>query len=298
MKIIDLRNPSTAARVPTREDSEVSPNAPQQLNSHGIAFLTLVDDEIQYAACVRYLDALQIPAGYRVEKIAVLGAPSMAEGYQRAMEASTARYKIYVHQDVYLVHRGLLPELLNLFRIYPRLGMVGVLGATRLPASCVWNVKNPLHAYGRIWEYWRQGGLYYLLGPANRRQVYLTRFRSFVGDYLPAVVVDGPLMATQYDLPWVNALGGFMLYDQVQSLEFIKAGLEVGVVRQEAVWCIHWGPLLERTREQGQRRQGELRQKAAAFRQLYSAFIEVPAWSLYERHRKTAITANMPLGKF
>ena len=86
----------------------------------------MVNNEAQYAACVRHIDALQVPLGYSAEKIAIFGAASMAEGYQRGMEASTAYYKIYLHQDLYLVHRDLLSELLYLFRTYPRLGLVGV----------------------------------------------------------------------------------------------------------------------------------------------------------------------------
>jgi len=284
-RIIDLRNVVHDDSKAKLERAESSRCTQQLLNPNAVAFLICVDDEEQYRVCLRYIDALQIPSGCTVEKIAVFGAPSMAEGYQRAMEASTARYKLYLHQDVYLVHQELLPELLDLFRTYPRLGLVGVLGATLLPTSGVWNVKNPFHAYGRIWEYWRQGGVYYLLGRANRRRLYLTRFRSFVGDYLPAVVIDGPLMATQYDIPWVNSLGGFQLYDQVQSAEFIKAGLEVGISRQETVWCIHWGPLQERSGDQHRRRNIELHHKAARFRQLYPEFIGVPARKLYEQYR-------------
>lgn len=288
IRIIDLHNTHPVSRIVARENAENTPGAQRWSGPYAIAFITCVDDDTQYRACLRYIDALQIPSGYTVEKIAVFGASSMAEGYQRAMEASTARHKIYVHQDVYLVHRGFLPELLNLFRTYPRLGVVGVLGTTRLPAGGVWNVNNPFHSYGRIWEYWRQGGLYYLLGRANRRRLYLTRFRSFVGDYLPAVAIDGPFMATQYDIPWINSLGGFQLYDQVQSAEFIKAGLEVGVARQETVWCIHWGTLQERTVEQHRRRNIDLHHKAAAFRRLYKPFIGVPAWRLYEQYRGAA----------
>jgi len=126
------------------------------------------------------------------------------------------------------------------------------------------------------------------LGPANRRRLHLNRFRSFIGDYLPAVVVDGFFMATQYDMPWTSPLGGFELYDKVRAVEFIAAGLEVGIARQQVTWCLHWGSLQEATPQQRMRRQSDLQRKVAAFRQLYGGHIGVQARKLYELRRGTA----------
>lgn len=288
-RIIDLRIAPPSGPAAADGNAESAQGAQPLANPHAIAFITCVNDETQYDICLRYLDGLPIPAGYTVERIAVLGATSMAEGYQRAMRASTARYKIYVHQDVYVVHRGLLPELLHLFSTYPRLGLVGVIGATQLPASGIWWVDNSSYSYGRVWVYVRLASLLRgipLSPTAYRRQLRFMRLRSFVGDYLPAVAVDGLFMATQYDVPWTNQVGGFMLYDQVQALEFIKVGLEIGIARQEAIWCLHWGPLQERSRKQRRPYDIELDRRAAEFRQRYHACIGVPARRLYEQHRR------------
>ncbi len=281
-RIIDLRNTQSADRPAIVRENAPGPQG--SLDPKAIAFLTLVDDETQYAICLRYLNALEVPSGYGVEKIAVLGAASMAEGYQRAMEASRARYKIYVHQDVYLIHAGLLGELVRAFQIHPRLGMIGVVGTTRMPASGIW-WTNKIYLHGRLWEYRRETGF---PGSLFGRRLHLSRFRSFVGDYLPAVNVDGLFMATQYDIAWENPLGGFLLYDQVQALNFVKAGLEVGIVQQEAIWCLHWGHLHERTREQREHRDVALFRWAAAFVQRYPEFIGVPAGRLYKQHRRSA----------
>lgn len=256
-----------------------------RLDGGRIAFITCVNDERQYDICRRYIDSLEVPKGFRAERWMVLGARSMAEGYQQAMQQSSARYKVYLHQDVYLVNPGLLGELLRLFQIYPRLGLVGVVGCTRIPLNGIWFVNNPLHIYGCLWEYRRPGGPSALLGPLNRKRMHFMRFRSFVGDYLPAVAVDGLFMATQYDVPWVNPLGGFELYDQVQSLNFLRDGLEVGIARQERAWCLHWGPLEESSPEQGRRRQERLHEKAAAFRRLYAPYLGLSAAELYRRYR-------------
>src|SRR5437667_4238006 len=184
-RVIDLRQTPAASRAAAQEE-DATQDARRALDSHAFAFITVVNNETQYNTCLRYIDALQVPPGYSAEKIAVFGATSMAEGYQRGMEASTAQYKIYLHQDLYLVHRSLLSELLHLFRTYPRLGLVGVEGATRLPAAVLYSVNNPFHSYGKHWTYRRPGGLSALLGPANRRRMHFHRFRSFIRDYLPA----------------------------------------------------------------------------------------------------------------
>jgi len=299
-RIIDLRTAPSPGPAAAHGNAASAQGAQPPANPHAIAFITCVNDETQYNICLRYLDGLPIPSGYTVERIAVLGATSMAEGYQRAMEASTARYKIYVHQDVYVIHRGLLPELLHLFSTYPRLGLVGVIGATQLPTSGIWWVDNSSYSYGRVWVYVRLASLLRgipLSPAAYRRRLRFMQLRSFVGDYLPAVAVDGLFMATQYDVPWTNQLGGFMLYDQVQALEFIKVGLEVGVARQEAVWCLHWGPLQERSREQRKPYDTELDRRAEEFRRHYRDWIGVLAQEIYERHRKTIGSLSMAPGE-
>ncbi len=287
-RIIDLRDKFPNNAEVAHENNGSMRSALRSLNPTSIAFITPVKDETQYRICLQYLDALEVPSGYTVEKIAIFGGSSIAEVYQRAMEASTARYKIYLHVDGYVVHRGVLFELLNLFRMYPRLGLVGVEGATKLPPDVLYSKNNPFHIYGRIWNYRRPGGPSALLGPANRRRLHFSRFRSFTGDYLPAVTVDGFFMATQYDIPWVHPLFGFDLYETVQATEFIKAGLEVGLARQETIWCIHWGPLNEPSREVPKQRQVAIQRKAVVFRRLYPEFIDVPVRKLYDQHRGAA----------
>jgi hypothetical protein len=300
-RIIDFRDEPRTGDLAVGERAKTPYAVQQQLDSHAVAFITSVNDEMQYRTCLQYIDALEIPAGYTVEKIAILGASSMAEGYQRAMEGSKARYKIYVHQDVYLTHRGLLHELVHLFVTYPRLGMVGPIGTTQLPTSGLWWVGNAPHSYGRVWVYVTLANLLpgISFSPmAYRRRLRFTRLRPVIGDYLSAVTVDGMFMATQYDLPWRNPIGGFHVYDQVQSLEFIKAGLEVGVARQEVVWGVHWGPSQELSRKQREPYNVELDRRAAEFRRHYREWIGVPAARLSDRLLQTAGGLSLVADKF
>src|SRR5439155_13291495 len=96
-RVIDLRETPPAGRWAAHEGYSSKRDARRVLDSHAFAFISVVNNETQYSTCLRYVDALQVPPGYSVEKIAIFGATSMAEGYQRGMVASTAHYNIYLH---------------------------------------------------------------------------------------------------------------------------------------------------------------------------------------------------------
>lgn len=60
----------------------------------------------------------------------------MAAGYNEAMAATEAKYKVYMHQDVFIVQKDFLYRLLGLFED-ETVGMVGMVGATRLPENAI-----------------------------------------------------------------------------------------------------------------------------------------------------------------
>lgn len=260
------------------------------MDAHRFAFITSVSDENLYTECLRHLEALEIPPGCTVEKIKVTGATSLVEAYNGAMRQSKAKYKIYVHQDVFILNRHLLADLLHLFTTYPRIGLMGVIGSTRLPKSGIW-FQDGLHCYGKVWEYRRGGGLHHLLGwwnPRNARRKRLTRYWPVRGEYVSAVGVDGLILMTQYDVPWRTDLyGGFIYYEGPHCLEFIKRGHLVAIPRQEEPWCLHWGNEQERTPEQDRRYQAEFHRNMGIFRQEYASFLRLPARVLNARYANT-----------
>lgn len=247
------------------------------------AFIVCVNDPAQYAVCERHIDALRLPPGFAVEKIPIEGARGMAEGYNAALRRTDARYKVYLHQDTYVRDPDLLFHLLALFQ-EPEVGLVGVVGATRLPASGVW-YEAGLHSFGKVWEYRRGGGLWHLLGPFNRRQEHLMRFRPVRRPYQPVVVTDGLFLATQYDLPWREDLGfGFIYYEGPQCLEFLKAGYKVVVPHQDEVWCMHYGPPDEAAATKSPAYRERFRRNLEVFRREYGEFIGVPVEELLRRY--------------
>ena len=49
------------------------------MNSKKIAFISCVNDDATYKECLRFIDALEIPEGYSIEKIAIKNARSISQ---------------------------------------------------------------------------------------------------------------------------------------------------------------------------------------------------------------------------
>ena len=71
----------------------------KKLDDSKFCFISCVNDDFFYDECQLYLQHLNFPQGMCGEIVAVRDAKSMTAGYQAAMEASDAKYKIYLHQD-------------------------------------------------------------------------------------------------------------------------------------------------------------------------------------------------------
>ena len=107
------------------------------LDAQKVAFITCVNDEHWYEECLLYLQSLALPAGMTAEYLPVRGAASMCAGYNKAMAHSSAKYKVYLHQDTLVVNKQLVADLLDIFAD-ETIGAVGVIGCRSLPRSGVW----------------------------------------------------------------------------------------------------------------------------------------------------------------
>lgn len=201
-------------------------------NDHKICFIMCANDAFLAKECLLYISQLEVPEGFSVEQKVIYGAQSMASGYNKAMKQSDAKYKVYLHQDVLLIHRAFLLDMTALFCAKPQIGMFGVVGNKSLAKDgCPWS--DGMHR--------RIGEIYSDLIFKKEYSV----FSKISGSYEHAVVLDGLLMATQYDLPWREDLfQGWDFYDCSQSLEFWKAGYQVVVPSMKTPWCLHDNDIL------------------------------------------------------
>ncbi|MDE7366482.1 MAG: glycosyltransferase family protein [Lachnospiraceae bacterium] len=183
-----------------------------------------VNDKHFEQEAITYINRLRIPEGYDIDCLSIWEAASMAAGYNEGMKTSDAKYKIYMHQDVFIINRDFLYRLLEIFS-NPAVGMVGCIGTPKMPA-------NGIMWYGKR------------IGQIFAHNVYHTLDSGFLdivrSPYQPVEAIDGLLMATQYDIPWREDLfKHWDFYDASQSFEFIRAGYEVVVPYMEQPWVIH-----------------------------------------------------------
>jgi len=176
--------------------------------------------------CRLYLSELLIPVDFEVEIIEVTEAVSMAAGCNEGMRHSDAKYKVYLHQDVFIKNKNFIQDVISLFQKDEKIGLLGMVGTPYM-------VKT-----GTMWEGNRFGSFYRLQEYLDKGIVH--RFFPFETGYMEVEAVDGLLMATQYDLPWREDLfQKWDFYDVSQSFEFLKAGYKVVVPGQSPEWYIH-----------------------------------------------------------
>lgn len=195
------------------------------LNSNKICFISCVNDERQYEENLLYINQLKIPEGYEVEKIGVRGAKSMTSGYNMAMQQSNAKYKVYLHQDVFIINKNFINELIEVFDGDNYLGVMGVVGTKELPPSGNW--WESALTVGKVYE-------------NHTGKMLLLSFKEVTKAYEEVQVLDGLVLITQYDVPWREDLfKGFHYYDISQCVEFKKSGYKVGIPNQSNPWVIH-----------------------------------------------------------
>lgn len=194
------------------------------MNEKLIAFIICVNNEVVFGECQYYINRLHVPEGYAVEMLAISDADSMCAAYDLGMQSSQAKYKIYMHQDVFIRNINFLEDILRIFLQDESIGMIGMIGGNGMPKTGVayraWNVGNidsrdPDMAY-------------YLVEHSNQERD------------MPVEAVDGLLIATQYDLPWREDLfHNFDFYDVSQSFEMRRAGYKIVVPCRKVPWVIH-----------------------------------------------------------
>ena len=195
------------------------------MNDKKICFIVCANNQEYVDEQIAYLNALSVPDGYELEVLTIWEAASMTAGYNEGMNSTDAKYKVYMHQDVFIVNKNFVVDMLRVFSD-ETVGMLGVVGTPILPENCVmWN-----------WADARVGRVYFNGNYQSGESIQ----NEIKGLYQEVEAVDGLLMATQYDIPFREDLfDGWDFYDISQCQEFRRSGYKVVVPKQEEAWCIH-----------------------------------------------------------
>ena len=198
----------------------------KKYNTKKFCFIICTNDEQQLNECLLYLEQLNIPDGYEIEILTITDAASMTSGYNEAMNASDAKYKIYLHQDTFIIERDFLKKILHIFNTDSKIGMIGVVGTEKLSKD------------GVMWHEERCGNFYRL---EEWHKMHLCEDVKIIKSGRKEVdAVDGFLMITSVDIPWrEDILKGWDFYDVSQCMEFHRAGYKIVVPGQRENWAIH-----------------------------------------------------------
>lgn len=194
------------------------------LNDKKIAFIICTNNERWYNECVLYLSRLELPEDFEADVLQITDAKSMASGYNEGMHASDAKYKIYLHQDVFIIRTDFILRVIEAFQMHPEVGIMGVLGTDRIVAG------------GSYWDNWTSGQVYAL----NPLQGFRLRGEDTEQQLTAAVALDGMILMTQYDIEWREELfNGWDFYDISQCFEFIRKDYVVAVFHEDTNSCLH-----------------------------------------------------------
>ena len=209
------------------------------MDGNQIAFIICTNNTQYYNECIRYISELEVPEQFTTDIICIQEADSMVQGYRAGMQASDAKYKIYLRQDVFILNPKFLHELLQLFQQDESIGLIGMVGCSKLPenADCM--------------DCWDIGSMEVFDGRALEEDF---KFKQPSQEYETVMAVQGTIMATQYDVGWQEdleeVLDGWDFYDIALSLNMLKNGYKVVVPHQKKTWCYRiktWENLKEYT---------------------------------------------------
>lgn len=197
------------------------------INDHKISFIICSNNELYLTEAMRYLSYLDVPDGYEADVQVISEAESMLLGMKEGREQSDAKYKVYMHQDVFIINPHFIQNVIDIFESDKNIGMIGMFGSEKMPKNAVmWDGPR----IGNVW------GINKVKNP-NRDMI----FSNDVPAVKDVVCVDGLMMITAYDdVPFrTDILSGWDFYDVSTSFEYKRAGYRVVVPVQPTAWCIH-----------------------------------------------------------
>lgn len=188
-------------------------------------FISCVNNKQYYNECLYYISKLNIPEGYKIEMLSIEDATSMTAGYNKAMKMTDAKYKIYLHQDTFILDEDILYVILDIFKD-TNVGMIGAVGSKTISAEGYWwNTEN---IYGNYYD---------------NVQLEMKKTKSLEEskeEYIELKAIDGFIMITQYDVPWrEDIFDNWHYYDYSESIEFLKAGYKVVTPNIDKTWVMH-----------------------------------------------------------
>jgi glycosyltransferase involved in cell wall biosynthesis len=193
------------------------------LDQYRFAFILYRQEEDKYQKILQKLAALKVPVGYEAEFLTISDESNMAAAYNQAMQESDAKYKIYLQPGAYIENIDLLEDLLQLFLRDDQIGIVGISGPEVFLATALTG-KAGHNNYSVLRE-----------AAMEKERVQWQNSQNL---YHEVKVLDGFLLATQYDVVWREDLfSDTNFFTMAQCVEFKRQGYKAVVASQKEAWC-------------------------------------------------------------
>ena len=194
------------------------------MNNKKVSFIIAINDEIVFTECEFYINNLIVPNDFEIEVIPIRNAGCLTKAYNTCMNSSDSKYKVYLHQDVFIINKNFINDILEVFN-FDNIGLIGVCGAKVISEGGIWWESSEI--VGKVYE-------------SHTGKMELLKFNEVESQFNEVEGVDGLIMITQYDIPWrEDIFKGWHFYDLSQCMEFKKRGYKVVVPKQNTPWCTH-----------------------------------------------------------
>lgn len=194
------------------------------MNPGKLCFIVCTNNETFMNECRIYLERLLIPSGLDIDLLCVTDAPSMLSGYNEALEQTDALYKVFMHQDVFILNRWFLYDIIDIFNDDNEIKIIGMMGARQMPPNYI------------MWKSDRTGNIFIngdYFDPSYRYDIKKD-------GYFDISVADGFLLAVKGAIILRDDLfDGWDFYDVSICAEQKRLGKKIVVPNQVYPWCLH-----------------------------------------------------------
>lgn len=203
------------------------------MNDKKFCFIICFDNDFYLNECISYIQKLIVPEGYEVDLITCDTEQSIVKSYNEAMKSTDAKYKIYLHQDTFIVNENALSDLIDIFKD-ETIGAVGVVGGENVNSN---RFSAASDVYGQVIT---QNDFDRSFSASNKIEY---RENGEVDEFVKDMgVLWGCFIATSGDFEWEELWeNDKRFYSYVYSLVIREKGFRTVVPKTEAPWCIHDG---------------------------------------------------------
>ena len=223
---LDLNKDSYTQKETNSSTNTLTLKPKKDLDPRKIAIIFCTNNMDYMKECIFYLKDLIVPKDFSLEILPVLNANSMTEGYNLAMSHTNAKYKLYIHQDSFIIDRNILSKLISCFENDTNIGMLGIFGSSSLDESCKWFNSPTQDNYFNLFQ--------------DEILDVLTSVKRTTSNPVNAWAIDGVFIATSVDISWCEDIfNDWHFYDICQCARMRENGYKTAFLPTNEISMLH-----------------------------------------------------------